>query len=206
MRIGIDLDNTLVCYDELFWRLAVERGWIARTVPARKDEVRDALRRCGREEDWTRLQGEVYGPGMSEAPPFAGALAALRTMQKRRWSTCVVSHRTKTPLAGIDADLHQSARAWLSGRQFLDAEATGLSETSVFLEQTKEGKLARIKALDLTWFIDDLPELLIDAEFPPTVQRMLFDPHRRRPDVPTDVAVVHHWDEVVSILSGARGA
>jgi len=46
----------------------------------------------------------------------------------------------------------------------------------VFFETTKEAKLARICACACTHFIDDLPEFLTLADFPPGVERILFDP------------------------------
>ncbi|HUQ72898.1 MAG TPA: hypothetical protein VM165_25440, partial [Planctomycetaceae bacterium] len=78
VRLGIDLDNTLVCYDQLCWQLAVDRGWIAAHIPIGKTAVRNELRRLGREPDWTALQGEIYGPLMRDAVPFPGALEALQ--------------------------------------------------------------------------------------------------------------------------------
>lgn len=202
MRIGIDLDNTLVCYDRLFRQLAVERGWIAPQILARKELVRDELRRLGREADWTLLQGEVYGSRMNDAEPFPEALLALQGFRNRNWSVCIVSHRTKTPYAGPPADLHAAARNWLKEQRFLEASLTGLSQEHVFLETTKAEKLARIESSQLTWFIDDLPEFLLDPAFPVNVQRMLFDPHRHGPTLPGSVAIAHHWRDVADLLSG----
>ena len=42
MVIGVDFDNTLICYDQIFHRLAVEEGLISRNVPAQKKAIRDA--------------------------------------------------------------------------------------------------------------------------------------------------------------------
>jgi FMN phosphatase YigB (HAD superfamily) len=200
MRIGIDLDNTLVCYDQLFWRLATERGWISPRLPPRKDRVRDELRRLGREEDWILLQGEVYGVRMVDAAPFPDALQAVRQLRKRRGTVYIVSHRTPTPIAGPPYDLHAAARSWLERRGFLDV-ITGLSPEHVFLETSKQNKLARIEELGLTWFIDDLPELLLEPAFPAGVRRVLFDPHRHRPALPPSINAVHDWNEVVELLS-----
>ena len=49
MLVGLDFDNTIVCYDRLFHRLARERGLIPEHVPATKGAVRDHLRNVGRE-------------------------------------------------------------------------------------------------------------------------------------------------------------
>jgi hypothetical protein len=143
MLLGLDLDNTLVCYDHLFWRLAHERGQISADVPCRKECVRDEFRRTGRETEWTLLQGEVYGRRMRDAEPFPQVLDALAELARAGWDLRIISHRSRTPYAGPPWDLHASAREWLAARGFLN-QATGLNVDRVHLETDKSGKLARI--------------------------------------------------------------
>lgn len=202
MNLGIDLDNTLVCYDRLFWQLANERGLIDATVPCRKERVRDELRRTGRESDWTLLQGEVYGPRMIDAEAFPGALAALNHFRELGWSVCIISHRTRKPIMGPEWDLHGAARHWLTAQGFLDERSTGLNQERVYLETEKAAKLARIEASHCAWFIDDLPELLTDARFPIGIRRLLFDPHGHSPALPDDVATMNNWNQAASLLQG----
>ena len=64
---------------------------------------------------------------------------------------------------------------WLARNGFFTADI-GLSPDDVFLEETKEAKLARIASLDCSIYIDDLPEILLHPAFPSAVQRVLFDP------------------------------
>ena len=49
LRVGIDFDNTIVCYDEIFHRVALERELIPRDTPKNKESVRDYLRQVGKE-------------------------------------------------------------------------------------------------------------------------------------------------------------
>ena len=60
MRIGIDFDNTLVCYDRLFHRAALDAGLIPAQVAQSKNAVRDFLRKDGREPAWTELGRRLY--------------------------------------------------------------------------------------------------------------------------------------------------
>jgi phosphoserine phosphatase len=201
MHIGIDLDNTLVCYDELFWRLAAERGWIDASVPPRKDCVRDALRVAGREADWTWMQGEAYGLRMEAAVPFPGAKEALQTLHEHGHQVSIVSHRTRLPIAGPSCDLHEAAVQWLSSLGFLDRQVTGLALERVFLEVDKVSKLARIAAIDCEWFVDDLRELLTEPAFPSTVRRVLFDPHGQHRSPPEDIVVVPSWTRLATLVT-----
>ncbi len=203
MILGLDLDNTLVCYDRLFWQLASERGWISVDMPCRKECVRDELRRTGREADWTLLQGEVYGSRMVEATPFPDVLTALSKLHQAGWQLRIISHRTRTPFAGPSHDLHAAARNWLESQGFLDESRTGLNANRVFLETEKTAKLARINAVGCHCFIDDLPELLADQEFPADVQRVLFDPHRHCPTASVPMNRFHDWSAVMDALKAA---
>ena len=54
--IGLDFDNTLISYDQLFFACALECGLIPESLSADKIAVRDHLRESGREDMWTRLQ------------------------------------------------------------------------------------------------------------------------------------------------------
>ena len=80
MTLGIDFDNTIVGYDQLFHRVAVERRLIPANLPPRKNDVRDFLRSQGREDDWTMLQGYVYGPRMDTHGKYTEVL--IRWMER----------------------------------------------------------------------------------------------------------------------------
>ena len=173
MRIGIDFDNTIVCYDDVFHRLALERRLISKDLPTTKQAVRDFLRDCGKERDWIELQGEVYGARMGEVGPFKGALEFLQQCRDQGRPYFIVSHKTEAPVAGQPFNLHAAARSWLSSHGVASA-----LEEGVYFEGQRAGKLARIKSLGCTHFIDDLPEFLTEENFPLGVERLLFDPGR----------------------------
>jgi hypothetical protein len=180
MLIGVDFDNTIVCYDELFHRVAVEAGLIPPSVPATKGEVRCYLESRGLGDVWTELQGYVYGIRLSEAPPFPGVLEFFRRGAQSDLSLAIISHKTRFPARGPRYDLHQAARRWLEVHGFFDPERIGLPTVRVFFELSQEEKLVRIAREGCTCFIDDLPQLLTSRDFPIGVRsRILFDPHGR---------------------------
>ncbi len=177
MRVAVDFDNTIVCYDDVFHRAAVEKGWLtARERILAKGAVRDTLRAQGMEEEWIHLQGYVYGAGMHLARPYPGVKDFFKKLRAAGIEAAIVSHRTKTPFRGPQTDLHAAAQAWLAREGFLNSPHTGLDETNVYFELTKEQKLARIAALQPSYFIDDLIEFLSEPAWPTSVNRILFDP------------------------------
>lgn len=178
MRIGVDFDNTIVCYDQVIHRVALENGWVTPDVPVSKGRVRDHMRQCDREKDWIELQGYVYGARMNDAQPYPGALEFFRQCLKRKIDIYIISHKTLHPFMGPQYDLHEAARGFLEAYGFFDAGVLGLPREKVFLELTKQEKIERIGSLDCTHFIDDLPEFLGEPSFPRDVVRILFDPNR----------------------------
>ncbi len=176
IRIGVDFDNTIVCYDSLFHRVALERGLIPPVLPPRKSDVRNHLRAAGQEDLWTELQGYVYGARMLEADPFPGVLEFFRKCRQRDLDVCIVSHKTQYPFLGQQYDLHLAATGWLTAQGFFDEEGLGLRPEQVSFELTKEAKLNRIGSRGCTHFIDDLPEILGEPGFPSGTERILFDP------------------------------
>lgn len=166
MRIGVDLDNTLADY-----RLPLERMCAAYGVSLPQSDpkvaLREELRARGEEGEWTKLQGELYGPLMSEAKLFPGVEDAVRHWLSSGCEIFVVSHRTRHPIAGKKHDLHAHARSWIM--------KSGLAVTGVFLEESKASKIARIGLLQCSVFVDDLPDVLEHPDFPKMTRKILFD-------------------------------
>lgn len=178
--IGLDFDNTIVSYEKVYRSLAHSHGVTVNTGLSAKNALRDHLKKLGREAEFTRLQGEVYGPGMRQAEPYPGFTEFCKAATGRGWEILVISHRTRRPLAGTAHDLHQAARDWMDDLGF---GAFGIREAH--FEETKEAKVARIRSAGCRVFIDDLPEILSHPEFPAECGRFLFaagvgDPDPRR--------------------------
>ena len=179
MIIGIDFDNTIVCYDKIFYEIALDKGIIPANLPKVKEEVRNYLRKCGKENLWTELQGYVYGPSTLKAKPFAGVLDFFVHCKKQRSKVYIISHKTIHPFLGSKYNLHKYAHKWLEQNAFYNTKKTGLSKNDVFFELTKEEKLNRIIIQKCTHYIDDLPEFLGEESFPKGIKRILFDPNRK---------------------------
>ena len=176
MRIGIDFDNTIACYDGVFHAAALERQLIPADLPSDKTSVRDHLRSLGRDADFTELQGYVYGSRMQLVNLFPGFAETLRGLRAKGHDVFIVSHKTRTPFAGPAYDLHAAAREFLNARAIVGDGDVQIPPQNVFFELTKEEKVARIAALGCDVFIDDLPEILAMDGYPAGLRAILFDP------------------------------
>ena len=172
--LGLDFDNTLVRYDKLFHKLALEKNLIEQEIPANKTAIRDYLREQGKEEEFTLLQGEVYGPRILEAEPAEGMLQALNELNENGIQMVIVSHKTRTPYMGPPYDLHKAAWNWLDKYKFFSDVGLKWERSQVYFEETKHTKISRIKTLECSHYIDDLPEIL--EQIPEKIKRILYDP------------------------------
>ena len=173
-RIGIDFDNTIVTYDEVFCAAAKRSGLIDPAFVGTKQAVRDAIRLLPDGElAWQRLQGQVYSKGIADAKIINGFETFLCRCRAEGCTTMIVSH--KTEYGHYDPDrinLRRAARDWMTVRGLLGGKR-GVPATNVFFESTRSEKLARIAGLSCTHFVDDLEEVLADPCFPPGVERIL---------------------------------
>jgi len=94
MRIGIDFDNTIACYDGVFHVAALERGLIPVELGRDKNSVRDRLNDSGRKDDFTELQGYVYGARMDLVVPYPGFAEFVARARNAGHLLFIVSHKT----------------------------------------------------------------------------------------------------------------
>lgn len=204
MRIGIDFDNTIACYDGVFHAAAVERGLIPAETLADKNSVRDFLRAQGRDAEFTLLQGYVYGARMDLVAIYPGFMAALWEFNAAGHTVFLVSHKTRQPFAGPPYNLHAAARGFLEQRAMIGAP-DGFAADNVFFELTKDDKAARALQLGCDVFVDDLPEILALPAIRENMRAILFDPDGHfAADAGSAEAFERYrsWPEIAAVLRG----
>jgi hypothetical protein len=176
VRIGIDFDNTIICYDKVFSAAAQQRGLIRDGWVAAKSEIRDYLRsQPGGEVAWQGLQGWVYGKGIREAEIFSGVRDFLVSCRHANVSVYIVSHKTKFGHQDPDrTDLREAARGWMRSAGLLDTPDSGLTSDNVHFEGTLAAKVDRLARLELDIFIDDLVDVFEQPHFPRQTRAILF--------------------------------
>ncbi|WP_413208120.1 phosphotransferase [Rhodospirillum sp. A1_3_36] len=200
MRIGIDFDNTIANYDGVFYAAALELGLIPADLGRDKNSVRDLLNGSGRKDEFTKLQGYIYGARMDLVSPYPGVAAFVRDAVAAGHELFVVSHKTRTPMMGPPYDMHAAARGFLEAQGFFSPGM--LSPENAFFELTKEEKVARAATLEVEAFIDDLPEILRMSGFPSTVRRILFDPYDALAVKTDDLERCTDWETIYGTLLG----
>lgn len=198
MRIGLDFDNTIVSYDSLFHKVAIEQGLIPVDLQPTKLAVRDYLRSHGKEDVWIEMQGYVYGARMSEAEAYPGVFDFFRWACGHGPPVFIISHKTRYPFAGPKYDLHEAARKWV-GEHLHNETVTFVEPDAIFFELTKEEKVARIAELRCSLYLDDLPEILLAPSFPPATEPVLFDPDGHHSDT-LHLSRIESWRQLHKIV------
>lgn len=202
--IGVDLDNTLVSYDQVLGALAVERGLMPAGMATSKKLIRDWMRRRPDGElEWQRLQALVYGRRMGEAVLIDGVREFFDACRRHGAKVYIVSHKSEySPLDESRTNLRHAALTWMACHAFFDAAGFGLGEDDVYFEATRRSKVERIRALRCSHFIDDLEETFLEPAFPTAVERILYA-RGARPGLPSSIKVATTWQEIREYVFGA---
>ena len=206
MILGIDFDNTLVCYDGLFHAAAVAGKLLPAEAPGGKRAVRERLIQLGREDDFTRLQGWVYGPGLKDARPYPDARECLRRLSQAGAGIKLISHKTRFPILGPAYDLRQAAWGWLEANGWLAGGP--LAPADVFFEDSLEEKAARVAKCGCTHFVDDLERFFRHPAFPTGTIKLWFRPPGEEGDAAAPIGTTSFasWREIEAALTDSAKA
>lgn len=175
MKIGFDLDNTIICYDEAIEKLARQIIRIENYSNINKSKIKNYFLEKGEEFRWTEFQGTLYGPGMKYAKAYDGFINSLNAVSNIGFEFFIISHRTKFPFVGEKYNLHHHAHTWIKDNINLKNEIIPIN--NIYFLDTKVEKIEKIKSIECDLFIDDLPEILIGIGTDNNCRKILFDPN-----------------------------
>ena len=163
MKIGIDLDNTLVDYEAAFLAAA---GLLQIVLPPpvrSKSQIREFLRsQPDGERTWQRLQGLAYGRCVqAHAKLYPGVKRFLWRCRQQGHSVAIVSHKTEHGHGDVEkVPLRKVASEFLAAQGLLETQDAFIHE--LIFKNTYEEKITFIKKQRFDWFIDDLSEVICD--------------------------------------------
>lgn len=200
MKLGIDLDNTIALYDHVFSKYA--QKFFGLTECQNKAQVANQLRNLNRENDWTWLQGEVYGKYMDEAIVAPCFIEAVKSNLIQSLHIDIVSHRTKLPSSGAGYDMHFIAHKWLENKVFRYLD--NRSKISVNFFETLSLKVSFIAQSDYSVFIDDLVHVLNHESFPARTRGVLFTNGVVDEGNRNSWLTMKSWGELTSLISDVK--
>ena len=167
-RIGIDFDNTIAIYSDVFRKVALKNKLIAKNWFGTKAELRKKIIFEKNVEVWKKLQGQVYGAYMHNASPSKYLNEFILKAQILESKIFIVSH--KTEFGHYDEKkikLRDEAIRWIKKKGYL-------KNIKIFFENSIPEKIERINSLKLDYFIDDLEIILNHKLISKKTKKILF--------------------------------
>ena len=168
-KFGFDLDNTLIDYSK-----SVEEYCNVNSLEECKtiNDLRGLLRTTDASGRlWQEAQGWLYTDGLNFAQPGFGAVGLCEYLKTNEYELQIVSHKTThTPDFCGGKPLREVASKWVAGS---DLAAFFPDNSMIHYESTRKLKIARIQALDLNYFVDDLKEVFQEPGYPKEVVSFL---------------------------------
>jgi len=204
LKIGIDFDNTIACYEEIFYKIIQKKGLELTANRTNKDILKNYLCITLKNENlWKKIQGEVYGKNIHEAKIFPGLLLFLLRSLIKGNSIYIISHKTKYGHFDINKiNLQNAALEWLNNNLliFLDGLQFSISK-NIYFCTTRTKKIKKISELNLDFFIDDLIEIYQDPVFPKKTKSILFNKKNIESKININY-ISNSWNDISDYIYG----
>ncbi len=168
LRVGIDFDNTIANYDDVFSHVAYKLKLINKKWHGNKSDLKKKIIKEKNIEIWKKLQGQVYGKYMHLAKVSTGFENFIIKSKFSKAKVFIISHKTK--FGHYDKKkirLRNEALKWIKKKKYL-------SDIKIFFENSIQDKINRINNLKLDYFIDDLEIILKNKFFSKKTKKILF--------------------------------
>jgi hypothetical protein len=171
IKLAIDLDNTIINYDNLFYKAARNKLSIQSNIKNKENIKKLIIKKYG-EKKWTEIQSAVYSQKIFQAKIFPGFINEIKKLSKY-CEIFIISHKTLWPIYGKKINLHNKTKQFLKKKKISFCKNSLIKEENVFFETTKNRKIKRIKRIKPNYFIDDLESVL--KSIPKSINKILFN-------------------------------
>jgi hypothetical protein len=192
-KIGLDLDNTIITYDKLIFKLAKEKYSISkRFVNKEKDFLKKEIIKKKGNKEWTAFQGLVYGKYILRAKlsdNFYNTISKIKSF----YDLYIISHKTKWSKIGIKINLRNAAKKFLKKNKIAYCKNSLIKNKNIFFENTEQEKIKKITNLKINYFIDDLIKVLL--KLPKRINKINFNLKKRK-----NFLTINDWQELETII------
>lgn len=165
LKIGIDLDNTIINYQNSFKKFLKEKNINFRII--NKKKIKFISNNSSKIKSWTQAQEEIYGKYIVFARPFKFFKDFEKFALKNNIKLFIVSHKTKYSQFSKKYNLHSQSNKWL--KKNISKEIY-----KIYYVNTVNQKVKKIANLNLDYFIDDLIKIFNHKNFPKKVKKIHF--------------------------------
>ena len=116
IKLAIDLDNTIINYTDLFYKVARDKLGIKSNIK-NKENIKKIIINKFSEKKWTEIQSIVYSQKMLQAKIFPGFINKIKKLSKY-CEIFIVSHKTVWPIYGKKINLHNKTKQFLKKKKY----------------------------------------------------------------------------------------
>tara|TARA_B110000285_G_scaffold226007_1_gene285071 strand:+ start:293 stop:880 length:588 start_codon:yes stop_codon:yes gene_type:complete len=165
IKIGIDLDNTIINYHNSFKKYLRERRILLKNI--NKEKVKFIANNNSKIKNWTEAQEEIYGKYIVFAKLFKFFEEFEKFALNKNMKLYIVSHKTKYSQFSKKYNLHTQSNKWIKKNIIKD-------KYQIFYVNTINEKIKQIAKIKPNYFIDDLLEVFDNKNFPKNVKKIHF--------------------------------
>ena len=165
LKIGIDLDNTIINYQNSFNKFLKEKNIYFKLI--NKKKIKYISNNSSKIKNWTQAQEEIYGKYIVFAKPYKYFKNFEKFAVKNKIKLFIVSHKTKFSQFSKKYNLHSQSNKWL--KKNISKEMY-----KIYYVKTVDQKIKKIKYLNPDYFIDDLIEIFNHKNFPEKIKKIHF--------------------------------
>ncbi len=185
LRIGIDLDNTIIDYSNSFLFGINSNNFLSKNIikyivkknkinnVSIKELIKSSIKKTvNGEKKWRKLQSEVYGKLIKYALVNSEIYKFLTLCNHKDYKIYIVSHKTKFGhYSKKDNLLRVYALNFLKNKKIIN---NLIPSKNVFFTDTLNDKIDKISELKLDYFIDDLKKVFDNKNFPKYTKKIIF--------------------------------
>jgi hypothetical protein len=164
-RIGIDLDNTIINYNNSFIQYLKEKKIYLKRID--KDKIKKISNDNPKIINWTHVQEKIYGKYIKYAKPFSYYKKFEKFALKNNFKLFIISHKTKYSEYSKRFNLHEKSKEWLKKNIKID-------NYKIFFHNNINDKIKRISSLKLDYYIDDLDKIFKKKNYPKKTKKIFF--------------------------------
>ena len=186
LKIGIDLDNTIINYQKSFKKFLKEKN--INCKPISKKKIKHVSNNNSKIRNWTQAQEEIYGKYIVFAKPYKYFKNFEKFALKNKIKLYIVSHKTKFSQFSKKYNLHSQSNKWLKNN--ISKELY-----KIYYVKTVNQKIKKITNLNPDYFIDDLVEIFNHKNFPKTVGKIHFSKIKVN-----NINTFNNWDKIKKFI------
>jgi len=192
LKIGIDLDNTIIDYSNSLKKLLQEEYKIElKNETIHKSLIKKQIIENYSDREWTKAQGLLYSKYLDYANPYPGCLDALKKLSINGSELYIISHKTKYPFIGGKTNLILLAKEWITKNLVHENGINLFEDANILFNKTINKKIESIISHDLDIFIDDLEVIL--KLLPSSVNKIWFTSEI----MPSKFIKCSNWEEIM---------